>query len=542
MSLRASSLSRSTEQKLETLSPFEVKNTLISLAQSDHHHAMINAGRGNPNWVTTTPRHAFFQLGLFALAESERTFGEVKDFGGICGTDGGVADRFHEWAKANAAVPGVSMLVDAVTFCKNELGIDPESLLIEWVDGILGDNYPVPDRMLVHSETIVEKFLSREMGAGLEGPPPKFDVFAVEGGTAAMVYIFNTLKSNGFLNPGDTIAIGTPIFTPYIEMPELEDYQLEKVEVNAVESNGWQIPDEELAKLKDPKIKAFFLVNPSNPPSVRMNDKTLKSIAALTKERPDLILLTDDVYGTFTENFTSLAMIAPRNTILVYSFSKYFGATGWRLGTICVAKDNQFDVNLANRNEAEKERLHNRYKGITLDVPSLRFIDRIVADSRAVALNHTAGLSTPQQIQMSLFSLFCLLDKDDVYKGNCKSIVRTRYAALFSDTPHKPIIKLDDPTGAFYYVELDIKLDAENDYGKEFCAWLEENFEPLDFCVRLAKNYGVIAMDGTGFDSPAWTVRLSLANLHSEDYKAIRKAVDALLKVYYAKYEGREEE
>jgi hypothetical protein len=45
----------------------------------------------------------------------------------------------------------------------------------------------------------------------------------------------------------------------------------------------------------------------------------------------------------------------------------------------------------------------------------LRFIDRIVADSRDVALNHTAGLSLPQQVQMTLFSLFALLDRDDAY-------------------------------------------------------------------------------------------------------------------------------
>ena len=47
---------------------------------------------------------------------------------------------------------------------------------------------------------------------------------------------------------------------------------------------------------------------------------------------------------------------------------------------------------------------------------SLRFIDRLVADSRTVALNHTAGLSTPQQVQMVLFSLFALMDENDGYK------------------------------------------------------------------------------------------------------------------------------
>ena len=43
------------------------------------------------------------------------------------------------------------------------------------------------------------------------------------------------------------------------------------------------------------------------------------------------ILITDDVYAPFVEGFRSLASVAPRNTILLYSFSKYWGATGLRL-------------------------------------------------------------------------------------------------------------------------------------------------------------------------------------------------------------------
>lgn len=57
--------------------------------------------------------------------------------------------------------------------------------------------------------------------------------------------------------------------------------------------------------------------------------------------------------------------------------------------------------------------LHERYARIALEPEKLRFVDRLVADSRQVALNHTAGLSLPQQVQMMLFSLFALLDTGD---------------------------------------------------------------------------------------------------------------------------------
>ena len=83
-----------------------------------------------------------------------------------------------------------------------------------------------------------------------------------------MCYIFKSLKSNRILNPGDTIALGVPIFTPYLEMAHLEDYDLHFVEVHAKQEKRFQYPDEELEKLLDPKVKAFFVVNPGNPYAV----------------------------------------------------------------------------------------------------------------------------------------------------------------------------------------------------------------------------------------------------------------------------------
>lgn len=57
--------------KYSNLSPFELKDVLISVASGKSNRIMLNAGRGNPNFLATTPRQAFFQLGLFATAEAE---------------------------------------------------------------------------------------------------------------------------------------------------------------------------------------------------------------------------------------------------------------------------------------------------------------------------------------------------------------------------------------------------------------------------------------------------------------------------------------
>ena len=332
--------------KYSKLSPFELKDKLIELAQSHADRLMLNAGRGNPNFLATLPRRAFFQLGLFAVSEAELSFSYTTEgIGGLARAEG-LGARFDAFVAQNHDKPGVVFLGRALSYVRDQLGIDPNKFLLEMVAGILGSNYPEPDRMLKVSEKIVREYIVREMGAhGMLGD--EVDLFAVEGGTAAMTYIFNTMRENRLIAPGDKIAIGTPVFTPYLEIPELNDYQLKEVFIEADPKGSWQYPASEIKKLEDPAVKAFFLVNPSNPPSVKVDKAGLEAIAAVVRKRPDLIILTDDVYGTFADDFQSLFAICPENTILVYSFSKYFGATGWRLGVIGTAKDNVLDRTIA---------------------------------------------------------------------------------------------------------------------------------------------------------------------------------------------------
>src|SRR5215510_416592 len=401
-----------TLRKFEALSPFEIKDELIKLAKSTSRttqSAFLNAGRGNPNWIATKPREGYFLLGQFALTESQRVMEHAAGIGGMPQAQG-IASRLDAWLSKHADMPGASFLSEMVRFTVKKFQFEPDAFVHELVDSIIGDNYPVPDRMLVHNERITHEYLMWAM-CGEPRPAGNFDLYAVEGGTAAMCYIFKSLKANRLLRPGDTIALGTPIFTPYIEMTHLEDYALNVVNIQAPQENRFQFTDAELKKLEDPKIKAFFLVNPANPTGVALSEETIGKIAKLVKTtRPDLMILTDDVYGTFVPDFRSLLAELPQNTIGVYSYSKYFGATGWRLGLIAIHEDNMFDKMIAELPDKHVKALDKRYGPITLEPRKFKFIDRIVADSRDIGLNHTAGLSLPQQVMMTMFSLCELMD------------------------------------------------------------------------------------------------------------------------------------
>jgi len=412
---------------------------------------------------------------------------------------------------------------------KDQLGLDQDAFLSEMVSAFLGCNYPTPPRMLVHTEEIVKAYLAQEM-FGTVPRSGNFSVFATEGGTAAMTYIFQSLRVNGLIAPGDRIAIATPIFSPYLEIPVLGEYGLEIVDIRMDEHADWQLPQSEIDKLLDPAIKLFCLVNPSNPPSTKLSNAVLDRLADLVaKQRPDLYIVTDDVYGTFADDFVSIFAKCPYNTLCVYSFSKFFGATGRRLGTIAVHDKNVFDTALAALPEAEKLRLDARYQSLTTEPRKITFLDRMVADSRAVALNHTAGLSVPQQLQMALFALHGLMDREHRYKDAAKQLIRKRHRSLYANMG---VVASQEPNDVDYYTLIDLEEIGGTLYGPDFKAWFVESDLGTSFLFRLAQETGVVLLPGNGFEVVATSARVSLANLTDVEYVKIGRFTRQVLDEY----------
>lgn len=520
------------------ISPFEFKNKLIDLAKDKKSaHILLDAGRGNPNWTASTPRDAFFTFGHFAVSETKRTF-ESCDLAGIPHKEG-IYNRFLKFIEENKNFPAIELLEKIINYGIKEKGFNPDDFLYELCDAIIGDNYPYPDRMLPHIESIVHDYILKELC--YLPPSKKFKLFAVEGATAAMCYIFDSLIANELLQRKDKIAIMTPIFTPYLEIPQLPRYDLESIYIHASEINEegsytWQYPEEELNKLKDPSIKALFLVNPSNPPSMAIHDKSkelLKDI--VTNYNPNLMIISDDVYGTFVNKFQSLVADLPNNSIGVYSYSKYFGVTGWRLGTLALYEDNIFDKLISELPSEKKEMVNKRYESLSTDPEKIPFIDRIVADSRQVALNHTAGLSTPQQVQMAFFSAFSLVDKENTYKNQTIDICHRRQKLLFEglDLPIK-----ENPYDASYYAEFDLLQWALKNYGPEFANYLESNYKPVDVLYKLAEESSIVLLSGGGFQGPEWSVRISLANLDDDAYSEIGTVLRKILENFVHKWKS----
>ncbi|MDR6771899.1 hypothetical protein [Azospirillum sp. BE72] len=194
----------------------------------------------------------------------------------------------------------------------------------------------------------------------------------------------------------------------------------------------------------------------------------------------------------------------------------------FRLGVIATHKQNVCDQEIAGMPEERKAMLDRRYGSLVPDVRSLRFIDRLVADSRTVALNHTAGLSTPQQVQMVLFSLFALMDEQDGYKAELKKVIRRREAALYRELG---MPTQSDPNEVAYYTLLDLENIALKLYGPDYAAWVKATYKPNDLLFRIAAETGIVLLPGKGFGTQQPAARASLANLNEYEYAAIGRSL-----------------
>jgi len=202
---------------------------------------------------------------------------------------------------------------------------------------------------------------------------------------------------------------------------------------------------------------------------------------------------------------------------------------------IAVHEDNLYDKMIAKLPDGELKALDKRYLPITLEPRKLKFIDRIVADSRDVALNHTAGLSLPQQVMMSLFSLYELMDTAKAYQAACMEIVHRRAKAMIEG------LGIDAPTSDLYdayYGLIDFEFWAKKNLGEEAVQYLKKNIHPLDLAFRLAEQHGIVLLNGGGFDAPDWSLRVSLANLGDDVYDDIGRGVRSIARGYRDAYEA----
>ena len=126
---KKASTSRAHQKALLKLSPFELKDELIKLAkvaERDDVAQFLDAGRGNPNWICTTPRDAYGTLLRFGLEESRRGV-SIPDAGRQIARTPGLGQQFETFLKDNPKAPGIKLLRDTWEYGTGKRKCDPDT-------------------------------------------------------------------------------------------------------------------------------------------------------------------------------------------------------------------------------------------------------------------------------------------------------------------------------------------------------------------------------------------------------------------------------
>ncbi len=144
--------------------------------------------------------------------------------------------------------------------------------------------------------------------------------------------IFATLAA--LLAPGDGILLpdpGWPNFAMGAGMLRARTlfYPLDA-------SNDYLPEIADLERLCDERTKVLLINSPSNPLGTVIPRERMRELAAFA-ERRGLWLVSDECYDeiVFDDGFVSAAAVAdPDRTIAIYTFSKTYAMTGWRVGYV----------------------------------------------------------------------------------------------------------------------------------------------------------------------------------------------------------------
>jgi len=288
------------------------------------------------------------------------------------------------------------------------------------------------------------------------------DVIILPGSLFGTVVAFRTI-----LEPGDEALIPDPGFTNHFSQVVLSGGQIKRYFL--LPENNY-LPDfESIRKSITPKTKIILVNTPSNPMGVVFPEEVMKSMADLAEEY-NLVVISDEAYEKYIyqgEHFGMYRYVQPERLISIFSFSKTYALTGWRIGYMVVPKD--LLINLTKVSEymiACASHLSQKAAEIALDMPE-------------------------EEIQMMVES----------YHQNCE---------LCCSGLEKAGFKVYRPGGG-YYVWVDIR---------------EFGMKSLDFCKQLLKKSHVAVAPGDTFGQSAdGFIRISICRKREEIEEGVKRII-----------------
>jgi len=136
------------------------------------------------------------------------------------------------------------------------------------------------------------------------------------------------------VNPGDKIIMADPGYPCNRHMVRMFEGQTISVAVD--EHSAYQLTPELINSHWDNQTVAAMIASPSNPTGTRLDQSSMQDLIKTVRQKKG-VLIVDEIYQGLVygvDNYSALKF--SDDIIVVNSFSKYFGMTGWRLGWMVV--------------------------------------------------------------------------------------------------------------------------------------------------------------------------------------------------------------
>lgn len=162
---------------------------------------------------------------------------------------------------------------------------------------------------------------------GLTVAPARVVVTA--GASAALLLILGALTS-----PGDEWLLPDPGYPCYRHLVRFCEGRVQTIPVTA--ATAFQPTVEQVAEAWNTRSKGVLLASPANPTGTLIDAQALAAIHGFVA-RYGGHLVVDEIYHGLTYGCEAKTALSLADDIIVInSFSKYFGMTGWRLGWMVI--------------------------------------------------------------------------------------------------------------------------------------------------------------------------------------------------------------
>ncbi len=146
--------------------------------------------------------------------------------------------------------------------------------------------------------------------------------------------------------PESEVIVPSPSYASYVEAIRMAGGVPRFVPL--VEEQNFALDTDAIARAVNRKTSAILIANPNNPTGTVYSRAQITALVELA-ERHDLLVISDEVYKDFLYNDAELFSPARlpearARVVRVFSFSKAYGMTGWRIGFLHSARKNVAEI------------------------------------------------------------------------------------------------------------------------------------------------------------------------------------------------------